>query len=451
MSGPSGRKLFGTDGIRGNADADLTPDLVREIARAVAVACRQGVLGRACDEPTIVVGRDTRLSGPKLERAFVEGACSAGADVRLAGVVPTPGVAYLTASLASDAGVVISASHNPPQDNGIKLFGPGGWKLTAVAEDRIEGLVGSGTTLDARPGTSVETPEVVGSYIDHLTTDIAPGLAGRRVVVDCANGAASAVAPEVMRRAGIDVVALNDSLDGAHINEGCGALYPEVVCEQAGRRAAIGVTFDGDADRVLLADERGRLVGGDAVLALIASRMKREGRLSNDTVAITVMANQALRRWCADEAIDVVETAVGDRYLLEAMREEGIVLGGEQSGHIICLDRSTTGDGMLVALEVLDLVAESGSTLGGIVPFEPFPQVLVNVPTTAREHVEDFDGVRAAIADAESRLGSAGRVLVRPSGTEPLVRVMVEATDASLAGRVAADVAAVVRRELNGA
>jgi phosphoglucosamine mutase len=253
-----------------------------------------------------------------------------------------------------------------------------------------------------------------------------------------------------LRRIGVEAVVLNASLQGDRINEGCGTLHPEVVAQAARREGAIGITFDGDADRVLLADETGRLIFGDAILALVATRMKREGTLAKDTIVVTVMANQALRRWAEAQGISIIETAVGDRHVLEAMRHSGALLGGEQSGHIICLDRATTGDGILVALEVLDLVAEAGVPLAELVPFEPFPQVLVNVKASQRQGVEEMDGVRRAIGDAQQRLGSDGRVLVRPSGTEPLVRVMVEARDATLARDAAESVASAVRRELNG-
>jgi phosphoglucosamine mutase len=453
-----GRTLFGTDGIRGKVGEDLTSELTHAVGAAVAEGCRRGVL---CDpfsstgsrsapsRPRIVIGRDTRPSGPALEQEFIDGASWAGANVMVGGVLPTAAVAYLTALLGFDAGVVISASHNPPADNGIKLFGAGGWKLTPDAESAIERLIGEGDP-SAEPGAVEALPEGLETYLSHLTAATSHDLNGLRVAVDCANGAASVVAPEALRNLGTEVVVLNGGLDGSRINDGCGALHPEVVADAARSASAIGITFDGDADRVLLADENGRLVGGDAILALVATRMKREGTLTNDTVVVTVMANQALREWASAQNIMLVETPVGDRHVLEAMRQTGASLGGEQSGHIICLDRSTTGDGILVALEVLDLVAEARRSLAELVPFEPFPQVLVNVRASRSEGFEERDVVRRAVSDAEQRLGEHGRVLVRPSGTEPVVRVMVEAQDATLAGDVAEDVASAVRRELNG-
>jgi phosphoglucosamine mutase len=449
MKKAPGRKLFGTDGIRGAVGVDLTAELASAVGAAVAVACRRGMLGHAADRPKIVIGRDTRTSGPELEDAFVTGAASAGANVMLGGVLPTAAVAYLTSLLGFDAGVVVSASHNPPADNGIKLFGAGGWKLSTQTETAIEQLVGTDEHAPA-DGAVEPLPEALDTYLSHLLAATSHDLSALRVVVDCANGAASPVAPEALRKLGVDTLVLNASMDGSRINEGCGALHPDVVGRAASEAAAVGVTFDGDADRVLLADEKGGPVGGDAILALVATRMQRDGLLSNDTMVVTVMANQALREWSAAQGITLVETPVGDRHVLEAMRRTGAALGGEQSGHIICLDRSTTGDGILVALEVLDLVAEAGKPLHELVPFQPFPQILVNVKGSVRDGLAELDGVRRAIGDAQDRLGPHGRVLVRPSGTEPVVRVMVEASDAALAGDVAEDVASAVRRELNG-
>jgi phosphoglucosamine mutase len=364
--------------------------------------------------------------------------------------LPTAAVAHLTDRLGADAGIVISASHNPPTDNGVKVFGAGGWKLPVAAEERIEELIESDASVAER-GSAVPVPDALSRYIDYLCSIAPHDLAGLRLVVDCANGAASEAAPGALERLGADVVAMNADADGTRINQGCGALHPEVVTQAAREQGAIGITFDGDADRVLLSDEEGRLVDGDAILALLAARLRDQGRLTNNAIVSTVMANQALRRWCASEGIAFVETPVGDRHVLEAMRSGGFVLGGEQSGHIVCLDRATTGDGILIAIEVLEIVATTGRPLSELVPFRPFPQVLVNVRTAERSAHTEVAGVRRAVLDAEKRLGSDGRVLVRPSGTEPLVRVMVEAPDEHLAGDVAEQVADAVRRELNGA
>ncbi len=292
-----------------------------------------------------------------------------------------------------------------------------------------------------------EIPEALDSYIAHIDSVASHNVRGLRVVVDCANGAASPVAPEALRRIGVDVTAINASLDGSLINEESGALHPEVIAEAAKSQRAIGLTFDGDADRVLLADENGRLIDGDAILAILAKELKDEGRLASEAIVTTVMANQALRRWCDGEGIKLIETPVGDRHVLEALRHHDLVLGGEQSGHIIRLDQATTGDGILAGIAVLDAVAATGRPLADLVPFEPFPQVLVNVKTNNREQIGSSDRVRSAIEAAEQRLHSEGRVLVRPSGTEPLVRVMVEAPEASLAAEIAEQVADVVRTE----
>lgn len=437
-------KLFGTDGIRGNAETLLTDDLVRDVGRAIAVWAREGG-----ERPRIVIGRDTRASGPRVESAFVDGATSAGADVLRGGVLPTAAVAYLMTLLDCDVGIVISASHNPPPDNGIKVFGPGGWKLSLGAEETIESMVGAVDDAPER-GDVAELRDACDAYIAHVDAIATHDLRGLRVVLDCANGAAAQIAPDAFERLGCDVVALNTEVDGARINAACGALHPEVVSQAAKERDAIGVTFDGDADRVVLADENGRLIDGDAILAVLAHELKSEGRLRNDAVVATVMANQALRRWCDAEGIKLVETPVGDRHVLEAMRDRDLVLGGEQSGHVIRLDRATTGDGILAAIGVLDAVAASGRPLADLVPFDPFPQVLVNVRTKRRDDAVSDQRVLAAIDDAERRLGGDGRVLVRPSGTEELVRVMVEASDERVAAEVADDVADAVCAALGG-
>jgi phosphoglucosamine mutase len=434
------RKLFGTDGIRGTTSKDLTSDLVRDVGCALAVGIARGDLGDASAKPRVVIGRDTRISGPDLEEAFVDGFTSGGGDVLLAGIVPTAGVAYLTASMGTDAGVVISASHNPPDDNGIKIFGPGGWKLPVTTERAIEALVGGDGASSVR-GSVESVPDATDDYIGHLVSSVDADVSGIRLVADCANGAACAVAPEAFRRLGVESDALHCEGNGRIINEGCGALHPEVVCAEAKQRAEIGLTFDGDADRVLISDESGRLVDGDAIVALLAKYFDA------DTIAVTVMANQALREWCAEEGIRIVETPVGDRHVLEAMREQGLRLGGEQSGHIIALDHTTTGDGILTGLKVLDLVASHGRRLADIVPFEPFPQVLTNVRGDHAKDALDSHALRDAIAQAEAKLGPHGRVLVRPSGTEPLVRVMVEASDATVAEELADFIAEVIRKE----
>lgn len=438
-------KLFGTDGIRAPADERLIA-LAREVGFAVARACGEGALGAASDRPRVVVGRDTRTSGPAVEDALVEGLTGAGAVVLRGGVLPTGAVAYATSILETDAGVVISASHNPPGDNGIKVFGPGGWKVSGEAEDRIESLVGDGGRSSS-VGTE-ERVDVFDGYVDHLVASVGSDLKDMRVVIDCAEGAASSAAPAALARLSAGVVALRASGDGARINDGCGATHPDFVADAARREGLVGLTFDGDADRVLCADETGEIVDGDAIIALIAGDLLARGELASGSIAVTVMANQALRTWCDAAGIKIVETPVGDRNVLETMRALGLVLGGEQAGHILRLDRATTGDGILIGLNVLDILASTGGRLADLVPFRPMPQVLVNVRWPDGRHLDDRRDLAAAIDEAQRALGSRGRVLVRRSGTEPLVRVMVEAPDRATAGEVAESVADVLRRSL---
>lgn len=439
-------KRFGTDGIRGAVNEDLTAELALEVGRAIGLACREGVFGTgAVTRPRIVVGRDTRPSGDMLEGALVAGACSSRADVLRAGVIPTPGVAFLTADLGADAGVVLSASHNPAADNGIKVFGPGGWKLGEVVEGALESLIGK-PAAGPDVGRVVELLDAEQRYIAHLADGFADRLRGIRVVVDCAYGAAYRVAPRALARAGAQVVPVHATADGERINAGCGATHPDVVAQIARQHGAIGLTHDGDADRVLAADEDGNVVDGDAIIAMLGDRLRVQGRLAGDAIVVTVMANQALRTWCRDRRIDLVETAVGDRYVLEAMRERSLVLGGEQSGHVIRLDLATTGDGVLTALGLLEAVVAAGGRLADVVPFRPLPQVLLNVRVDGGTRFELTEGVRAAVARAERELDGSGRILVRPSGTEPVIRVMVEATTREEASQIAERIASIVRR-----
>lgn len=444
------RKLFGTDGIRGTANADLSAELALQVGRAIGLACREGVLGRRSARPWIVVGRDTRVSGPMLQGALVAGLCSAGADAVEVGVIPTPGVAFLTADLDADAGVVLSASHNPVEDNGIKVFSPGGWKLDEGAEEAISSLVGAAAELPTGPAVGrSHTDAMAGSrYLDHLAGSISRSVEGRDVVVDCAHGAASGFAPEALRRAGAEVHVVHGTPEGERINVDCGATYPEVVAKFAAEREAVGLTLDGDADRVLAADESGRVVDGDQIIALLARILLAEQRLPDDAVVVTVMANQALREWARGQGITLHETPVGDRNVLARMRATGANLGGEQSGHVIVADRTTTGDGILTGLLLLEAVVATGARLADVLPFEPFPQVLLNVRTPQRERLSEAARVWDAVASAEARLGNDGRVLIRPSGTEPLVRVMVEARTSGEASEVASELARVVEEEL---
>jgi phosphoglucosamine mutase len=450
-------RLFGTDGVRGVAGDDLTARLAMDLAVASAEVLHEtGVFGRAQAagrRPVAVVGRDPRASGEFLESAVVAGLAGAGVDVLRLGVIPTPAVAFLTADLSADLGVMLSASHNPAQDNGIKLFARGGFKFADAAEDEIEARLG-------RPGDAVagvprggfgRVSDHCGSrdrYLTHLLASLrARPLAGLRVVVDCANGAASEVAPLLLRRAGAEVIAIGAEPDGVNINDGCGSTHLDAL------RAAViehgadaGVAHDGDADRCLAVDAGGQVIDGDQIMAVLALELKASGRLAADTVVATVMSNLGFRLAMKNAGVTVVETAVGDRYVLEAMRAGNYVLGGEQSGHIIMLDHSGTGDGMLTSLQLLATAAASGQTLAGLGSvMTRFPQVLINVRGVSKENVVGSAAVAAAVADATSELGDSGRVLVRPSGTEPAVRVMVEAVDSGEAHKIADRLADVVR------
>ena len=431
-------RLFGTDGVRGVFGRDLTTDLVRSIGTAavtVLVRERPGA-------PTFVIGRDTRASGPILEDALVEGILAGGGNVIRAGVVPTPAVAFLTAELGVECGVVISASHNPPEDNGIKLFGFRGFKLSDRLEDAIEAELGAET--EARPpGNELAIPSEASSYVDHVVSAAEARLDGMRVVVDCANGAASAFAPSVLARLGAEVVAINDEPTGANINVDCGALHPDVVAEAVVANGAdAGVAHDGDADRALFADAEGNVIDGDQVLAACAIAMKGDETLTGDAVVATVMSNIGFHRAMREHGIRVISAPVGDRYVLEQMLEHQVALGGEQSGHVIFRDQATTGDGLITAARFLSLAARRGVPVGELAAaMRRFPQVLVNVEVAHKERLDDAHEVWDAVRANEAALDGSGRVLVRASGTEPLVRVMVEAESEELARKHADSVA----------
>jgi phosphoglucosamine mutase len=431
-------RLFGTDGVRGVFGRDLTTDLARSIGTAaVTVLIREGQ--RA---PTFVIGRDTRASGPILEDALVEGILAGGGNVIRAGVVPTPAVAFLTAELGVECGVVISASHNPPEDNGIKLFGFRGFKLSDRLEDAIEAELGGET--EARPsGNELAIPSEASSYVDHVVSAAEARLDGMRVVVDCANGAASAFAPAVLARLGAEVVAINDEPTGANINVDCGALHPDVVAEAVVANGAdAGVAHDGDADRALFADAEGNVIDGDQVLAACAIAMKGDETLTGDAVVATVMSNLGFHRAMREHGIRVISAPVGDRYVLEQMLEHQVALGGEQSGHVIFRDQATKGDGLITAARFLSLAARRGVPVGELAAaMQRFPQVLVNVEVAHKERLDDAHEVWDAVRANEAALDGSGRVLVRASGTEPLVRVMVEAESEELARKHADSVA----------
>jgi phosphoglucosamine mutase len=419
-------RLFGTDGVRGVANRDLTPELAFALGRAAVQALAPE--GR----PRIAIGRDTRVSGPMLQAALSAGMCSAGADVLRLGIVPTPAVAFLTAALEADAGAVISASHNPPEDNGIKFLSREGMKLPDALEERIEDLLAEGAGPRPRGGdlgVVRDARDAAERYVQHLVGAAQARLDGMRVVVDCANGAAFKLGPETLRRLGADVLPLHDRGDGAQINVRSGATHPHAMAEAVREREAdAGVAFDGDADRAMFADAEGNVIDGDEVITACALALHAEQRLPKDTVVVTVMANLGLRRAMEAAGITVVETQVGDRYVLEEMLRTGAALGGEQSGHVIFLDQATTGDGLLTAVRFLSLARRRGVTLRELTSaMVRYPQVLENVRATDAPAVAASAQVVDAARVAEVSLGDRGRVLVRASGTEPVVRIMVEA------------------------
>jgi phosphoglucosamine mutase len=464
-------RLFGTDGVRGIAGRDLTARLAMDVAAAAAaVLDGMGAFAEAREagrRPAAVVGRDPRASGEFLEAAVVAGLASSGVDVLRLGVVPTPAVAYLTAALDAELGVMLSASHNPAPDNGIKLFALGGLKLPDAIEDEIElrlrDAAGPGATAAAGIAGPVILPRAgfgrvrdasgeTEAYLDHLLStldghDDGLPLAGLRIVADCAHGSASALAPLLLRRAGADVVAIGAEPDGLNINDGCGSTSLGVLMAAVTEhRADAGIAYDGDADRCLAIDADGQVVDGDHILAMLALALRDAGQLAGNTVVTTVMANFGFRQAMRTAGIDLVETPVGDRYVLEAMREGKFTLGGEQSGHVILLDHATTGDGLLTSLQLLAILARSGRPLSAAARvMARYPQVLINVPGVDKALVGSSAELATAVAAAEAELGGSGRVLVRASGTEHAVRVMVEALDASQAQRVADRLAGAVR------
>jgi phosphoglucosamine mutase len=441
-------KLFGTDGVRGVAGRDLDARLMTSIAAAAATV----LAGPGPARPVAVVGRDPRASGEFLEAAVVAGLAGRGVDVLRLGVLPTPALAYLTDATAADFGVMLSASHNPASDNGIKFFARGGLKLPDHVEDRIEAELaapnGGGHLPAAGFGRVSDAAEESGRYLAHVlsTVESEAPLAGMRVVVDCAHGAAYRLAPRLFREAGAHVTAIGVEPDGDNINSGCGSTSLGALRAAVVRHGAdAGIAFDGDADRCLAVDAAGEVVDGDQILAVLALDMKQAGRLAGNTVVATVMANLGFRLAMAQAGIDVVETPVGDRYLLAAMLDGKFVLGGEQSGHIIMLDHATTGDGLLTGIQLLATVAQRRRALSDLASvMTKYPQVLVNVHVADKARVVESADLAAAVAAASAELGDAGRVLVRPSGTEPAVRVMVEAVEPAQARRIADQLAGVV-------
>ena len=443
-------RLFGTDGVRGVANAELTPELAYRLGRAATI-----YFGKEDESPLILIGRDTRISGEMLESSLVAGICSAGGSAMLAGVIPTPAVAYLARKKMARAGIVISASHNPFQDNGIKFFGGDGYKLPDSVEDEIEEILHRIEKDDDlyRPtgkgiGRIAHNEDLEEEYVSFVTGTYPGKLDGMRIVLDCANGAAHKVMPEVLRRLGAELIVLNDSPDGKNINDGCGSTHIESLKEAVVREHAdFGIAHDGDADRCLCVDEKGEVIDGDHILVICAAEMLKKNNLPGKTVVTTVMANIGFHQAIKKLGARVEVTKVGDRYVLENMVEHGYAIGGEQSGHIIFLEHSTTGDGLITALQVLGAVASSGkkaSELNALMV--TYPQLLINVAVATKDGWEDNPDIKKAIGEGEKELGETGRILVRASGTEPLIRVMAEGSDEEQLKAVCTRIADVVKK-----
>jgi phosphoglucosamine mutase len=442
--------MFGTDGVRGVANTELTPELAMALGKAGAY-----VLGREHERPLILIGRDTRISGNMLEDALCAGILSMGGDVIKTGVIPTPGIAYLVRKYKADAGVVISASHNPFEYNGIKFFSGDGYKLDDALEDEIEKLVKSGISADSlKPGIVKEPSESPAeAYKEFVKSTFDGRLDGIKLVLDCANGASYVAAGDVFRELGADVTVISDKPDGININDKCGSTHPEALCEEVIRQKAdMGLAFDGDADRLIAVDETGTPVDGDRVISICANLMKDEGRLANNSVTVTVMSNIGFHKRAEELGINVEVTSVGDRYVLENMKKTGCRIGGEQSGHIIFLDYSTTGDGMIAALQLLKAYIRYGKKLSELASEMPvYPQVLINAKVRSENkytYMENAD-IKAAIEAAEAEMAGDGRVLIRPSGTEPLVRVMLEGSDTEKIRPMAEKLAALIDAKLS--
>jgi phosphoglucosamine mutase len=449
--GPMTRKLFGTDGIRGTANTEpMTAETALKVAMATGARFRRGD-----HRHVVVIGKDTRLSGYMLEPALTAGFIAMGMDVVLVGPLPTPAIAMLTRSLRADIGVMISASHNPFQDNGIKLFGPDGYKLSDEIEAAIEAAVENGVGARAQPaqlGRAKRLEDAGGRYMEFVKSSLPRRLRfdGLRIVVDCGNGAAYKVAPTVLWELGAEVFPIGVAPDGTNINRDCGTMSTHAMQQEViARRADLGIALDGDADRLLVSDERGRIIDGDQLMALIATQWHREGRLSGNGIVATVMSNLGLERQLKSHGLTLHRSAVGDRYVVEKMRGEGCNIGGEQSGHIILSDHSTTGDGLMAALQVVAALVEGSRPASETCSvFAPVPQLLKNVRYAGGAPLEQ-NSVKEAIGAAEQRLGTSGRLLIRKSGTEPLIRVMAEGEDEALVTAVVDEVCAAIRTAAN--
>ncbi len=445
-------RLFGTDGVRGIANKELTVELAYKLGQAGAY-----VLGKNKEKCKIVIGRDTRISGDMLEAAMVAGICSVGSDVITVGVIPTPGVAYLTRKYKADAGVVISASHNPVEYNGIKFFNSQGYKLNDDVEKEIEDIILDNYNITDLPtgeniGKKIEMTDAVNTYIEFLKNTVDVDFTGLKVALDCGNGAASLVAPKLFKDLGADIEVINDNPTGTNINVECGSTNPEKLQELILKSGAdIGLSFDGDADRLIAADEKGKIVDGDHIMAICGVNLKQNGELSQNKVIATVMSNMGLDICLAEHGIDIVKTKVGDRYVLEEMLKSRSVIGGEQSGHIIFLNHNTTGDGCLSGLKLTSVLKTSNKKISELAKvMTSLPQILVNAKvdnSKKKKYMED-EFIRQEINKVEEKFHGQGRVLIRPSGTEPLVRVMIEGKNQEELKQIAEDLAKLIEERL---
>ncbi len=451
-----GRMLFGTDGIRGESNVfPMLPEIALQVGRAI------GYLFKNNDSPhksKVVIGKDTRLSGYVFESALVAGLCSMGVDAWLVGPIPTPGVAFLTKDMRADAGIVISASHNPYYDNGIKIFDKKGFKLPDEIEEKIEDLVFDEKFKDVRVyresfGRAHRIVDALGRYGVHLKSVVPSevNFEGIKVVVDCANGAAYHIAPRTLEELGAEVISLGCKPDGININEGCGALHPELMQRVVlDTKADIGIALDGDADRIVVCDEKGNLIDGDDILAAFALELKEKNALSANTVVGTVMSNLGLEKFLQGLGIQFLRAPVGDRYVVLKMKETGSILGGETSGHIIFLDKATTGDGLLTGIRLISLMKQKQKPLSELVNlFDKYPQVIENVKVKKKLPVNEIEGMESVLKEAQSKLGQKGRIVVRPSGTEPKYRVMVEGEDEKFVRELAKEIAEFIKKKLD--
>lgn len=446
-------KLFGTDGIRGTINKyPMTPEIVLKVGMAAG-----HVLKVNCGRNMILIGKDTRISGYMIESALTSGICSMGMNVTLVGPIPTPGVAFLTRALRLDAGIVISASHNPFYDNGIKIFSSDGFKLPDSLEKKIEELVQDDNLFRHRPpageiGKAFRLDDATGRYIEYIKSTIPKGmtLEGMKIVVDSANGAAYKTTPWLLRELGAEVISINDKPDGKNINENSGSLHikqlQKIVKYQ---KADVGIAHDGDADRTILCDEKGRVIDGDHILGIWALEMKNMGTLKNNAVVSTVMSNLGLEKYLEENGIQLIRTKVGDRYVVQKMLDGGFNLGGEQSGHIIFLDHNTTGDGPITALQVLALMKKKSAKLSSLVSkIKLYPQILTNISVEQKQDIRNFPEIEEVIHKSQRQLGDKGRILVRPSGTEPKIRVMIEGENLKLIKKLSNDIAKVIKKNM---